>query len=253
MCKNVHLYQGDIRDMADFRERHDIVYHFAAFNKANSDNSADTLFDINVNGTRAVMHYCRRRGARCVFASSSAVYGPTAPGELLREDSPLKPTSLYGKTKMQAESACEYYAENFGVPVIALRLFNVYGTGQKTPFIVPYIMQQLSRNEPVILKTPDAVRDFVYIEDVVKALILSGNCRHKGFLALNVGTGHGSSIYDLAKKLVARIGVKPGIEREMKEIPKDCAIADLNNVSKVLNWVPSVLLDEGLELVIRSK
>lgn len=252
-CKEVHLYQKDVRIINTFAKRYDIVCHLAGFTKIDSNTSVDLLFDVNVNGTLAVMQYCYKTGARCILASSSAVYNPTSDNRLLRETQCIKPVTLYGISKMLAEDICRYHAESFGISVIALRIFNMYGSGQKVPFLIPDIMHQLARNKPVVLKTPRLVRDFVSVIDVVRAFILSCTYEHPGFIALNVGTGRGLSIYELVKKIALHMGVKPQINSEnFKRVKKDFVVADLQNTLKVINWRPEISIDKGIRLLLNK-
>ncbi|MDD4910366.1 MAG: NAD-dependent epimerase/dehydratase family protein [Candidatus Omnitrophica bacterium] len=252
MCRRVSLYNGDVRDIGNFRERYDLVCHLAAVNKTVLSGGIGELFEINTNGTLSVMRYCLRNGARCLFASSSAVYKPARQKEWLSEHSPIIPQSLYGVSKMLAEDICEYHAKNFGLGVIAFRIFNMYGPGQKAPFLIPYVLRQLSRRQPVVLKSPMAVRDFVYISDVVNAFVLSCALKFKGFLALNIGSGKGLSVYGLAKRLALLKGVKYKIDRvNNSDHKRSYIIADLKNTRKTLGWSPEIALDNGLMEVVR--
>jgi len=179
--RQVYVYKKDVRQIDAFARRFDIVCHLAALNKINSQNSENLLLDVNVNGTLAVMRYCCRTGAKCIFASSSAVYKPTTGIKKLHENSSVGPASFYGLSKMLAENICENYAENFGVSTIVFRIFNIYGPGQKTPFLIPYIASQLTNGKHIMLKEPESIMDFVYITDVVRAFISACLKQHKGF------------------------------------------------------------------------
>lgn len=253
VCNVAHIYQKDIRKINTFTKHYDIVCHLAGLNKIDSDVSMDLLFDVNVNGTMAVMQYCYKTGARCILASSSAVYSHTFTNRLLHENLPLKPETPYGTSKMLAENICRYHAENFGVSTMAMRIFNMYGAGQKPPFLIPYIIYQLSRNKPVELKTPMAVRDFVSVLDVARAFILACAYKGNGFIALNTGTGYGLSVYELAEKIAVHLQVKLQIDKEkFKGLKKDFVIADLKNILKAINWQPEIAIDKGIALLLKK-
>lgn len=253
VCNYVHLYQDDIRNIGSFNQKYDIVCHLAALNKVDSQEQRALLFDVNVNGTLAVMDYCRRKGARSVFASSSAVYKPAIDSRLLHEDLCIEPVSLYGVSKMLAEGICKHYAKNFGVSVTALRIFNMYGQGQSRSFLIPYCLQQICKDEPIILRSPKVARDFIYCTDVARAFVLACGYEHKGFLALNVGTGRGTRIRDLVEKLALCIKFKLKIDQaETNNSQIDYVIADVQNISKVLNWNPKVSMLDGLVMVVQS-
>lgn len=253
LCKETYLYDNDIRRINSLFKRYDIVCHLAGITKAGSDAEARLLFDVNVNGTLAVMRYCREKSAQCIFASSSAVYRTTASDKPLSEVSPIEPNTLYGLSKALGEDVCRYYAANHGVSATALRIFNMYGPGQKEPFLIPYIIDRLSKNRPVILKTPAAVRDFIHVTDVATAFVLSCAHEHGGFKALNLGTGKGISVRDMTEKIAFRMGIRPKIERQNPgNVKKDSAVADTKNMSKYVNWRPEVSLDEGVKLLFRK-
>lgn len=252
ICGSVDIYQKDIRKINAFTKRYDIVCHLAGFTKINSDVSTDLLFDVNVNGTMAVMQYCYKAGARCILASSAAVYGPAVSNRLLHEGLPLKPRTLYGISKMLAENICKYHAENFGSSIVALRIFNMYGAGQPSSFIIPYVMRHFARNKAIELKTPLAVRDFVSVKDVAEVFILACAYKGFGFRALNTGTGYGLSIYELVTKIASHMGVNPRIKGTgFKENKKDFVVADLQNISKFINWHPKILIDNGIRQMLR--
>lgn len=252
LCKEIYLYDKDVRYIGGFSKGYDIVCHLAGITKAGSDAEAHLLFDVNINGTLAVMNYCQKKSSRCIFASSSAVYRTTTANKPLSETSSIEPSTLYGLSKALGEDICRYHAANYGISTTALRIFNMYGPGQKEPFLVPYVINRLSKNKPVILKTPGAVRDFIYVTDVVMAFILSCAHGHDGFKALNLGTGKGVSVRELAEKIALRMGVRPKIEKQnSRNIKKDLAVADTKNMSKYVNCRPEISLDEGIMLLFR--
>lgn len=250
---HVDIYLKDVRRIDAVTKRYDTVFHLAALNKIDHGVNASLLFDVNVNGTLAVMKYCRKTGARCILASSSGIYKPAASNLLLSESSLAEPCTLYGVSKVLAENICRYHARSFGVPVVALRIFNMYGPGQKAPFLIPYVIDRLSKNKTVRLKDPWAVRDFISVTDVVRAFVLSSGYDHKGFMALNVGTGYGLSVHEVVKKIARYMRSEVKIKNEaFKGRKRDYVVADLRNISKVLNWRPEISIDKGIALIVRA-
>lgn len=244
----VSLYEGDIKDIDLFDKRYDVVCHLAAIRDMGIDAASGLLYDVNVNGTKKVMEYCRKVGASCVLASSSAIYKPTASHEKLNEDSCIGPVTLYGFSKVLSEDVSRFYAKAFSVPTVALRIFNIYGPGQKLPFIIPYITGRVSKDMSVELKNPKAVRDFIYVSDVVKAFILSCSFKHLGFTAFNIGTGHGIDIYEIAKKITDMVRPENKIVKdENMNTENDYVVADIGKATKMLNWTPIVPIDMGLQ------
>ncbi len=251
LCRKLDCYGGDVRDIWRFARPYDIVCHLAALNKAGPGGSTDALFDVNVNGTLAVMRYCATSGARCVFASSSAVYAPSPVRRPLGEGARIAPASPYGMSKMLAEDVCRHYAHDHGVRVAVLRIFNIYGNGQEEPFLVPYAMRQLSQGKPVVLKTPEAVRDFIHVRDVARAYIAACRHEHKGFRVFNVGTGRGMRVADMVEQIALALSANPrkAIRRERHDKKEDFVIAEPRLIRKVLRWHPTLSIDDGVALV----
>ena len=254
LCREAHIYEEDIRKIAGFKKRYDVVCHLAALNKPEDKKGEIVeMFDVNVGGTLAVMRYCHKNSARCIFASSSAVYKPSASGTAIEEGALLRPIGLYGASKVLAEDVCRAYSEDFGISVMALRIFNIYGPGQKEPFLIPYLINRMKNGEKIKLNTPKAVRDFVYVSDAVSAFISALVHTWQGFKALNVGTGHGTSIYDAAQKTARMMSFRPDLDGAATNSHKtDYVVSSVRNICDVLGWKPVVTLEKGLKILCKT-
>lgn len=255
LCRELRIYEKDVRYAANYRKRFDIVCHLAALNKSgDKKGEIREMFDVNVNGTLSVMSYCRRNDAKCVLASSAAVYEPSLSNRTIGEKSPLKPVSAYGISKVLSERVCKAYSEDFELRVIALRMFNVYGPGQKEPFLFPYLLNRINKRKAIELKTPMVVRDFIHISDVINAFILACAHKRRGFMALNIGTGRGTSVYEAVRKIVSLVQTKIFFDNSSAvSRGVDYVIADAGSAMKVLNWHPTIDLENGLKLFMGSE
>ncbi len=241
-------YEGDVRLIHTLRAHFPAVCHLAGFTKTSPCVSERLLFDSNVTGTASVMLYCARENARCVFASSAAVYEPKPILRRIKEEDALAPVSAYGISKLLAENICAQFAQSAGVATVALRIFNLYGPGQKMPFLVPSLLDALSRNKPADLATPAAMRDFVHVQDVCAAFVAACGIKTSGFLALNVGTSQGHSVEEVARLAAQILKVKPRLRRDpRRRKERDFVIAETRAIRRTLGWKPSVLLRAGLE------
>ena len=175
------------------------------------------LVDMQVNygGTLHVLEYARAHGVKKVaFASSAAVYGDveTMP---VPEDAPCQPMSPYGIDKLAAEFALDYYASVHGVATSALRFFNVYGPRQdpSSPYsgVISIFADRAKAGKPLtIYGDGSQTRDFVYVGDVVRALVAAvgdGNSR----TIANVGMGGEISVLELATTIVELCGKRSPI------------------------------------------
>ena len=169
---------------------------------------------INYGGTLHVLEYARATGVqKVVFASSAAVYGDVA--ELpVSEDARCVPVSPYGMNKLASERALDYYANVHGVAGTALRFFNVYGPRQdpSSPYsgVISIFTDRARAGRPlVIFGDGSQTRDFVYVGDVVRAIVSALGDRGSRVVA-NVGTGSEITVLELARTIVELCGQRSG-------------------------------------------
>jgi UDP-glucose 4-epimerase len=219
---------------------------------------ANPLVDMQVNygGTLHVLEYARATGVKkVVFASSAAVYGD-ASDMPVGEDTPTRPVSPYGIDKLASEHALDYYAAVHGVPVTSLRFFNVYGPRQdpSSPYSgVISIFTERARAGRTLTLFGDGgqTRDFVYVGDVVRAIVAALGDRANRVVA-NVGTGGEITVLELARSVVQLCGGKSAIEHAPArpgEILKSRARVD--RLRDALGVVAETSLLDGLRETLR--
>jgi UDP-glucose 4-epimerase len=219
---------------------------------------ANPLVDMQVNygGTLHVLEYARATGVKkVVFASSAAVYGD-ATALPVGEDTPTRPVSPYGIDKLASEHALDYYAAVHGVPVTSLRFFNVYGPRQdpSSPYSgVISIFTERARAGRTLTLFGDGgqTRDFVYVGDVVRAIVAAlGDGANR--VVANVGTGGEITVLELARSVVQLCGGKSAIEHAPArpgEILKSRARVD--RLRDALGVVAETSLLDGLRETLR--
>ncbi len=203
------LIKGDIRDLEDVRAACrdvDVVFHLAAATKvAESVRDPRLYHDVNVTGTLNVITSATKSGARrLVFASSAAVYG--TPGEVpTPETAPRVPLSPYGASKVAGELFCQTITAHNPTESVLLRFFNVYGPRQlaegEAGVVCSFLHRALAGEPLVIFGDGHQTRDFIYVDDVVEAMIRSATYQIRDSLPFNIGTGHPVSILELAKEV----------------------------------------------------
>lgn len=198
----------------------------------------------NVISTQRALDWCRRNSARMVFASTY-VYG--LPDRLpIRETDPVKPSNPYALSKHIAEQCCEFSVKNHGIDVSVLRLFNVYGYGQREEFLIPTLVKQLESDQIKVMDLAPR-RDYVYLTDVIDAFVraIAGP---QGFHVLNIGSGQSYSVAEIISALQMAAGTELPVvstsEIRRQEIPD--VRADIALASKVLNWKPAFSLKAGI-------
>lgn len=264
-ARSVTLLKGNITRLADVEaacEGIDYVVHLAAQVSVveSMDRPAET-WAINVHGTALVLEAARRFGVRrVVFTSSCAVYGDSLEPPFRETDAP-RPTSPYGLSKWMGEHLAEFYTRVFRLPVVTLRLFNVYGPGQRadSPYasVIPRFIDALRRGVPMtVYGTGEQTRDFVFVEDVARIIEKALHMPQADGLVINVGTGHPTSVNDLARLLQEISGRSVGTHHEPPR-PGEMlhAWADTARLRSVLGIDPEDLtpLREGLTRTWRAE
>ena len=249
----VQEWTGDIRKINTHKEPADIVFHLAAVADPERfrSNPAE-CFDINVRGTLSALEYCKAVGARCIYTSTAGVYVGSDSNHGVQETSNACPRSHYATSKWLGEQLCQLEGANGNIASIILRLFNVYGPGQKQPFIIPYLLERLANNQEIKLKTPNDLRDFVHVSDVVDSLVKSANTSGTGCQIYNIGTGIPTTIVELATLCEETSGMQGNISTACKSSAEHTGVyADAQKVNLNLGWVYQTSLEDGLRTVLR--
>ena len=184
-----------------------------------------------------------------VFASSSSVYGDQEVFPI-PESAPKNPMSPYGVTKLAAENICNAFFEAYGIPIIRLRYFTVYGPRQRPDMAFHLFMRKILDNKPIkVFGDGNQKRDFTYVKDIVNATIASA-FHPGGNECFNVGSHRTTSVNDIFT-IMKKICNKDKIKIEYVEKQKGDVLhtySDINKAVKLINYSPSVSLEEGLEL-----
>ena len=255
---DINFVNGDVRDynlVEQLVKDVDSVFHEAALvSVPESFKMQNEYFDVNVNGTENILKLAKEYGFKIVYASSSSVYG-NPKSVPIKEDDDRNPLNPYAKTKLEDELLAEKYSE-MGVHVIGLRYFNIFGRRQSKEYagVIKLFLKKIQQNKaPIINGDGSQTRDFVYVEDVVKANILAMDSNIK-YKFLNVGTGFSISILDLANVCIEASGLslKPV---HGPQLPGDIldSKADLELIKKSLEWKPITKLEDWLVQVISSR
>ena len=253
------FHQLDIRsdEAADLlqKETFDVLIHHAAQMDVRRS-VADPRFDADVNilGFLNLMEAGRRNGLeKVVFASTGgAIYGEPdyAPQD---EAHPLRPLSPYGITKLCTERYLYYYEQEFGIPSVVLRYANVYGPRQnphgEAGVVAIFCERLLDGKQPVIYGDGEQTRDYVFVEDVVRANVLAVDYGTSG--TFNVGTSVETNVNELFR------GIRDLIDDSVEEVHEKGrpgeqrrSVLDYSYSERELGWKPQVELDEGLSRTV---
>ena len=225
----------------------DVIFHIAAMPGLTASwTDFDLYQSCNVTATQRLLEAVRRsapRLRRLVYASTSSVYGRYASGD---ESLPTKPVSPYGVTKLAGEHLCRAYADAFGLPVVALRYFSVYGPRQRPDMGYHKFMRALLDGRPVtVYGDGQQVRGNTYVDDCVAATVAAVGA-HPGEL-YNVGGGETATVWEILQRIEAIAGRRFEVRRESAR-PGDqrYTFADTTKLRTHFGWEPRTSLDEGL-------
>ncbi|MGD8404351.1 MAG: SDR family NAD(P)-dependent oxidoreductase [Anaerolineales bacterium] len=204
------VHEGDLRDRAVVEvavKEVDVIFHEAAFvSVADSMEKPQDCFDINVVATVGLFDAARKAGVkRIVVASSAAVYGESD-ALPLKESTPTQSLSPYAASKRTNEIYAQLYTRAFGLEVVALRYFNVYGPRQRPDSMyaaaVPIFVHSLLDGKPVtVFGDGGQTRDLINVQDVVRVNLIASEHPNAPGKVLNVCTGQGTRLLDLLEVL----------------------------------------------------
>lgn len=240
-------FTGDIRNRTElegFFKGCDVVVHLAGV----FSDDYDQLIEVNVSGTRNVVDSCIACGVeRIIFSSTGAVYGePTH--AISSENDPLLPSTLYGLSKMFAET----YIRFSGISHLILRFPNIYGPGNMKGVVYNFLDSISKKGEVIIHGSGEQRRDFLFLDDAVRAIVSAIEYSGKNEI-LNISTGESHSLNELVEVFRKEF---PNISE--KKVPFDESNSlmelslDSSKAKKVLDWSSQVTIDEGVSLLKRS-
>jgi len=252
----VTIVEADITDrerMRDLMDRADVVFHLAISDLRTSLNHPWMSHDVNAGGTLSVCLAARECGVkRLVYVSSSEVYG-TAETVPMSEDHPLRPTTVYGASKLAGELYAQACHRTYDLSVTVVRPFNTYGPrepheGMRAEVIPRFLLELKAGREPVVFGDGSQTRDFTFVEETVTGLVAAGECDALVGDVVNVARGREVSIAEIAR-LVAELAGRPDAKvRRADPRPGDVHrhYADISKARRLLGFDPKIDIREGL-------
>ena len=257
----VSVRSGDIRDRARVGEALDgvdLVFHQAAIRITQCASNPREALEVMVGGAFNVVEAAAAAGVRRVIAASSgSIYGMATRFPTPEDHHPYSNRTLYGAAKLFNEGLLRAFADTHGLEYIALRYFNVYGprmntSGPHTEVLVRWMDRIAAGLPPVIHGDGSQTADYVYVEDAARANVLAAECAASDE-ALNIATGVGTRLDELAAALVEAMNAAPlrpeyAPERQVNSIAR--REGDPTRAREVLGFEPHVQLREGLRRLV---
>lgn len=232
-------------DRIDRPEEIDVLYHLAAlsFVPRSWEQPADFI-RVNVLGTTQVLEFCRKYAIKIVYISSYAYGIPTYLP--IDEQHPVSAANPYALSKIMGENLCVFYGKNYDLDYIIVRPFNVYGSTENKALLIPELIEQIRFGTEIKVQNLSPRRDYVFIDDFIRFLVLSKNEGSNEIY--NVGSGVSFSVEELIalcqKVWGTNLPVRSkGVVRQ-NEIPE--TICNASKAKRDLDWVPQFSLEDGL-------
>jgi UDP-glucose 4-epimerase len=253
--KNLSIVEADVRDAETIDalfEGAQLVFHLAALADIVPSIERPTEYlQTNVDGTVNALVSAQRCGVRrFIYAASSSCYG--VPDQFpTPESSPPRPQYPYALSKLLGEQCVLHWGQVYRLPVLSLRLFNVFGPRSRTAgsygaVFGTFLRQKLAQRPFTVVGDGEQTRDFVFVTDVARAFWAAA-CADTSREVYNVGSGRPHSVNRLVELLG---GEKVQLPRRPGE--PDCTHADISRIEGALGWAPTVSFEQGVERVLEQ-
>ena len=247
--------EGDAKNIKSIKGDFDFVFHLGIYSASPMYRDNPNLVGEVVQGITEVLEYCKEASIPLVFASTSSIYNGIAPPH--KENVIPGVTDYYTEARIACERMSELYFKLHNVKIAAMRFFSVYGyndigKGKFANLVTQFMDSLLKDEQPVIYGNGEQKRDFIFVSDVVNALLRASTI--KGFGIYNVGTGKNYSLNEAISKLQTITGKKIApkyIEMPVKNYVMT-TLADTTKSKKEIGFDAKVSLDEGISLLFSS-
>lgn len=249
----------DICDMDRLREligrvEPSAIIHLAALAGVRPSIERPAVYErVNVGGTTNFLELSREAGVRkFVFGSSSSVYGATSRAPFSENQVEMRPISPYAATKLAGELMCYTYAHLYGLPVVSLRFFTVYGARQRPDLAIRKFVALVEQGKPIpVFGDGSSGRDYTYVDDIVRGVLAALDYAPPArvpYDVFNLGNSHPVTLNELIEQVEKATGRKALREQKPMQ-PGDVPLtwADISKAGRLLGYEPQVRIDEGLK------
>jgi len=251
-----NLVEADIADWPTIRRLFessgfDCVVHLAARAGVRPSLEDPLAYEeSNVRGTFTLLEAARQSSvSKFIFGSSSSVYGLNVKIPFAEDDPIAAPMSPYAATKIAGEAACHVYSHLYGMQVVCLRLFTVYGARQRPDLAIHKFARLISEGKPLpIFGDGLTRRDYTYIDDIVSGIVAAMSYDGSGFEIINLGESETTELRRLVELLERALGKSAIVERQLPQ-PGDlqATYANIDKARRLLGYDPQTKIEAGIE------
>lgn len=240
ICRIIHEFQPDY------------IFHLAAYG-TNPSNRNDLLaYETNIVGTMNILFAAKDTNCKKIIClGSSSEYGDKK--EKIHEDMLLEPVDIYGSTKAASTIISHQLAQEYKLPIITLRAFNIFGEAEDNHKLFSHIIGKVLRGDAVKLTPCDQYRDYSYVGNIVDGLILAATYEGSNNMILNIASGNAHPLRYFVDLLYQHLGTNQvplygAIPKRENE--RNAPIPDITKIQEVLGWTPAVSIEEGIKKTI---
>jgi UDP-glucose 4-epimerase len=236
----------------------DAIFHLAG-QSSGEISFEDPVYDLQTNAqsTLLLLKYALKTNCKkFIYASTMSVYGDQ-PDIPITEEASTLPKSFYAVGKLASEHYLDIYSQ-YNIDIVALRLFNVYGPGQnmenlKQGMVSIFLAQALTNKKIIVKGSAERYRDFVFIDDVVRAFIQTGIYNDGKYRVFNIGTSERTTVSELIEKIKSNLQFDVKVEFNDPTIGDQFGIyANIDKAITELGWSPKISLDDGIKIFCKA-
>lgn len=230
------------------------VYHLAQYGCNPGENDPDQVRKVIIQGTGALFDACAQVPSvkGIVNIGSALEYGNRS--VIMKEEMRLEPTTPYGCAKAWTTHYGQHLARQSNVPIVTLRPFFVFGPWQPIERFMPAVILSSLRGQKPQISNPNIGRDFIFVEDVVRAMMLAGD-KHPAGAVINIGAGKEMTLKKAAdiilKETGSKIKIETGVAGRIFDKPSSKWQADISQAKKLIGWKPKFSQKEGIIKTIK--
>lgn len=252
---NYKLVEADIRDSTAMAKlftdnNFDVIVHLAARAGVRPSLSEPKLYaETNINGTLNLLEFAREHGIKqFVFGSSSSVYGINAKVPFAEDDRIHQPISPYASTKAAGELLCHTYSHLYGIRIVCLRFFTVYGARQRPDLAIHKFSKLITGGKPIqVFGDGKSRRDYTYIDDIIQGVLAAIDYDRSMYEIFNLGESQTIELKELISLLESSLDTHAIIDRQPMQ-PGDVPVtyADISKSRELLGYNPTTKIADGI-------
>ncbi len=254
----VRIFEGNLLDKSIFlalkKSNPDYIFHLASYGIPPHEDDIYKMIDVNLKGTINIIEAAKKIDFK-LFINTGSCFEYGSKKNKMRETDYLEPTNNYSVVKSAVSLYCKKEAIRSNLPIITLRLFTPYGNYESGYRLIPSIILDVLQDRPIKVSTPQSVRDFIFIEDVINAYIQATMIKVPNGSIFNIGSGKQNTIKDIVETILKTTNSKSkvvwgGVKRQARYLEPQMLEADLSHTKKILKWKPNYSLEEGIKRTV---